>query len=110
MKNLKSALSFILILLMTGCASQHSGYSAANQKSNQPFTDSEITAKVKSSFISQKLFTKKDVAAMTIHVETTNGVVYLTGTAENQAEARNAVRIARSVQGVVDVEPRISIR
>ena len=77
--------------------------------SQQPFTDTLITAKVKGMFIQQKLFGDKDVAAMTIQVETNNGVVTLGGTADNQAQADNAVKIAKTVSGVKEVKSNIKI-
>lgn len=80
------------------------------KKSNQPFSDTVITAKVKGKFIAQKLFDNKNIDAMSIHVKTTNGVVQLTGKADSQQQANNAISIAKSVEGVKDVESRIQLK
>ncbi len=70
------------------------------QESTQPFSDAVITAKVKGKFVQEKLFGDKPVAVTDITVETKEGVVYLSGTVDNRALAKNAVRIAKSVEGV----------
>lgn len=79
------------------------------KESKQPFTDTAITAKVKGTFIREKLFGDKDVSVMNVNVETTNGVVYLTGTVDTKAEADNAVKLAKSVSGVKSVESKIQV-
>jgi len=76
----------------------------------QPVTDSYITAKVKGTFIKEKLFGDQDTAVSSIHVETKNGVVMLTGTANNQMQATNAENLAKSVKGVVKVENKIIVK
>lgn len=80
---------------------------AANLKvkdSQQPFTDMMITAKIKGLFIREKVFGGQDIAALNIGVETNNGVVYLTGTIDNQEQLKNAINIIQGVQGVKKVE------
>lgn len=72
--------------------------------------DAVITAKVKGKFIQEKLFKDKKVAVITVSVETTNGVVHLSGTVDNQAEANNAVTIAKSVKGVKSVKSTIKVQ
>lgn len=76
--------------------------------STQPFADLAITAKVKGMFIREKL-TGKDIPAISISVETTNGVVYLSGTVSNQAQIDNAISIAKTISGVKNVESTIKI-
>jgi len=78
--------------------------------SQQPYTDTLITAKVKGMFIQKKLFSNKDIAAMSISVETNNGVVTLSGTADNQAQINNAIKIAKSIKGVNDVKSTVAIQ
>lgn len=80
-----------------------SAYVPVVRSSGQLATDSAITAKVKSAFIKEKLF-GSDVAAMSIRVETINGVVYLSGTADSREQVRNAIRIAKSIKGVRHVD------
>jgi len=77
--------------------------------SQQPVSDAVITAKIKGIFLQQKLFGDKDVAVMSIKVETNDGVVSLSGTADTQAQISNAIRLARSISGVKDVKSTIQI-
>jgi hyperosmotically inducible protein len=79
------------------------------KSSKQPFTDTLITSKIKGIFIKEKLFSKEDIAAVKIHVETRNGVVYLTGTADNTVQADNAVKLAGSVTGVTKVKSTVKV-
>jgi hyperosmotically inducible protein len=80
------------------------------KESKHPFSDTAITAKIKGKYIKEKLFGKKDVAAMAISVETNDGVVSLSGDADSQQQADNAVKIAKSVSGVKNVESRIEVK
>jgi hyperosmotically inducible protein len=77
--------------------------------SQHPLDDSAITAKVKGMFIQKKLFSNTDISAMTISVETNNGVVSLSGTAESEQQINNAINITRSVKGVKSVNSTIKI-
>ena len=77
--------------------------------SKQPFADMLITSKIKGLYIQEKLFGTKDISAMSIHVETKDGDVYLTGNTENQMQADNAVSIAKSVSGVKSVKSDIKL-
>lgn len=77
--------------------------------SKQPFADMLITSKIKGLYIQEKLFGEKDISAMSIHVETKDGDVYLTGTADNQKQADNVISIAKSVSGVKSVKSDIKI-
>jgi hyperosmotically inducible protein len=78
------------------------------KKSTQPFTDLVITAKVKGTFIREKLFDDKDLSSQ-VKVETKNGVVYLSGTAGTAAQAQNAIKLTQSVSGVTRVESSIKV-
>lgn len=80
------------------------------KESTQPFTDTVITAKIKGAFIREQLFGSKDVPVMSITVNTTNGTVYLTGTADSQAQADEAVTIAKSINGVTDVQTKVEVK
>lgn len=79
------------------------------KESDKPLKDDIITAKIKGLYIQQKLFGDKDVAAMGIKVETNDGVVTLSGSADNQVQADNAVSIAKSVAGVKEVKSNIKV-
>ncbi|MBV8802896.1 MAG: BON domain-containing protein, partial [Gammaproteobacteria bacterium] len=74
-----------------------------------PLTDTYITAKVKGLFIREKLFGKKDIAAINISVETKNGIVYLSGRVDNNDQIKNAIAIIKkSVPDVQGVEYSVS--
>lgn len=70
-----------------------------SRSSNQPLTDSYITAKVKGMFIQDKLF-GSNVPITGISVTTKNGTVYLGGTVSNRRIASRAVSLAKQVDGV----------
>lgn len=80
------------------------------ESSKQPFTDAMLTAKVKGIFLREKLFGPSEMPVMNIHVETKNGMIYLTGTAENTAQANKAKALAQSVKGVKSVKSSLIIK
>jgi len=80
------------------------------KKSKHNMSDTVITAKVKGMYMREKVFGDKDISVMGVSVETTNGIVYLTGTVENQAEADNAVKYAKLVNGVKKVESKLVVK
>ena len=68
-------------------------------------SDTVITTKVKAEFAKDKL-----VSASYIKVETdSNGLVQLSGTAKTQAEADQAVALAKNVKGVTAVKSDIVV-
>jgi hyperosmotically inducible protein len=78
------------------------------KESKTPFEDMATTAKIKGLFIKEKLFGDKDIAAINISVETNNGVVYLTGDVDNNAQIENAIKIIKQdVKGIKKVEYRV---
>jgi hyperosmotically inducible periplasmic protein len=68
-------------------------------------SDATITAAVKAKFAKDKT-----VDASNIDVDTKNNNVTLNGTVKSQAEADQAVALARSVEGVKDVTPRLTVQ
>lgn len=78
------------------------------KKSKQPISDMIITAKIKGMLVREKLFNDKEAPA-NVSVETSNGVVYLSGTVINVAQAQTAVKLAQSVSGVTRVESTIKV-
>ncbi len=80
------------------------------QMSNHPVADSMVTAKVKGAFMREKLFGDNPIAAISIHAETKDGVVFLTGTADNAAQAENAEKLAKTVNGVTRVESTVKVK
>ena len=93
-------LTGVLILGLAGCANTGSG-----QKTGAHVDDSWITTKVKSEMIADN-----DVKAQNINVDTVNGVVTLTGTAETWQESNKAAEIARGIHGVTTVENDIRVQ
>jgi len=93
-------LAGVLILGLAGCASSGTG-----QKTGAYVDDSWITTKVKSEMIANS-----DVKAHNINVDTTKGVVTLTGTAKTWQESNKAAEIARGIKGVTGVENDIRVQ
>lgn len=79
------------------------------KKGHLSFTDLAISAKIKGSFIREKLFGDKDTSKMPIAIETKDGIVHLTGTVETPQEAEKAFKIAKSVSDVKAVDSKIRI-
>jgi hyperosmotically inducible protein len=88
----------VLILGLAGCAN-------TGEKTGAYVDDSWITAKVKSDMIANK-----DVSARNIGVNTTRGVVTLTGTAATAHESNKVAEIARGVAGVKAVANEILVQ
>lgn len=76
--------------------------------SQHPFSDTVITAKVKGEFIKAKLFGEK-IAPMSIHVETKDGIVYLSGNAKSQNQIDNAIGLAKKVKNVKEVQSKVTL-
>lgn len=72
---------------------------AADADSSQPVSDTWITTKVKSSLLADS-----DVSGTKIEVDTVDGVVFLTGNVESQAQVDEAKRIAAEIDGVGKVD------
>ena len=89
---------FVLIAGLAGCAN-------SGEKSGTYVDDSWITSKVKSEMVADK-----SVKARDISVNTTKGVVTLSGTADSWDESNKAAEIARKVKGVTMVENDIRVR
>jgi osmotically-inducible protein OsmY len=101
MKNVVSGKLVVMSVLIAGLA----GCAGSGQKSGAYVDDSWITTKVKSEMIANN-----DVAARNISVNTSKGVVTLTGTAATAQEANKAAEIARGIEGVKAVENDIRVQ
>jgi hyperosmotically inducible protein len=66
--------------------------------------DASITSAVKMKFANDEL-----VTASNINVDTEKGGVTLTGTVASQAELNRAMQLARTVNGVNSVHPKLTI-
>ncbi|MEH2920587.1 molecular chaperone OsmY [Samsonia erythrinae] len=78
--------------------------SSANKASGY-MSDSAITAKVKSALLEDKSITSSDIS-----VETSNGVVTLSGFVGSQALGTHAVDIATKVDGVKSVSDKLQVK
>ena len=67
--------------------------------------DATITTQIKGRFVESKA-----VDAASIHIETLNGTVLLSGFAKSQAERSTAESLARNVNGVKSVRNEIVVR
>src|SRR3954471_16500835 len=77
---------------------------AAAHKSAAVLSDAEITSAVKT-----KLLADKTVGGLKIDVDTTDGVVTLTGPVATAAEHSQALRIARNTKGVKHVTDKLTV-
>lgn len=67
--------------------------------------DSSITAKVKAALVDHESIKSTDIS-----VKTDNKVVTLSGFVESQAQAEQAVSVAKSVEGVASVSDKLHVR
>jgi hyperosmotically inducible periplasmic protein len=97
---LAAAITAIVLIGASGCA-----VTRGQETVGAYVDDTSITTAVKSRFVGNK-----DVDASSIHVETLNGTVMLSGFAKNEAERATAGAIARDVSGVKTVKNEIVVR
>lgn len=97
---LAATVAAVALLTATGCA-----VTRGQETVGAYVDDASITAAVKGRFVDNK-----DVDAASIHVETLNGSVMLSGFAKNATEKATAERIARDVKGVKAVKNEIAVR
>lgn len=93
------ALTSIAFTVLPGCA-----VTRDQSTVGEYVDDAGITTRIKARFVENK-----QVDATSIHVETLNGVVQLSGFAKNQQERDSAESIARNTKGVKSVKNEISI-
>jgi hyperosmotically inducible periplasmic protein len=77
-----------------------------DEPSQQPVTDAYITAKVKGMLVREKLV-NGNMSVYPIKVETKDGVVNLSGKADNKQQAQRAVSLAKQVDGVMQVNSTV---
>jgi osmotically-inducible protein OsmY len=97
---LAATIAAVALLTATGCA-----VTRGQETVGAYVDDASITTAVKGRFIDNK-----DVDAASIHVETLNGTVMLSGFAKSVNEKATAERIARDVKGVKAVKNEIAVR
>lgn len=98
--SLTAAVAAVILLTAPGCAVTRGQESVGSY-----VDDATITTTIKSRFVENR-----QVDAASIHVETLNGTVILSGFAKNGDERSTAERIAREVNGVRSVRNEIAVR
>jgi osmotically-inducible protein OsmY len=90
---------FVAVLLVSspGCASTST--SPEQQTSGGYFSDSALTAKVKTA-----IFNEPSLKVADINVETNKSTVQLSGFVNSRADMTKAVEVARAVSGVTSVK------
>jgi hyperosmotically inducible protein len=76
----------------------------AADKTGEVLTDAAITSEVKTKFLAEP-----GVSGLAINVDTTNGVVTLTGMVKSQAEVNKAMMVARNSKGVKRVVNHLKV-
>ena len=103
MSPLRSAvlmLSIVFVAVATGCATPW-----ANESAKLENQDSDSAVRIKAALIAEP-----GLAGSAIDVEIEDGEAVLTGFVETEAQARQAVRLARGQQGVSTVINRIVVK
>jgi osmotically-inducible protein OsmY len=75
------------------------------EKTGEYLSDSALTAKVKTALLEEK-----NLKSLGIKVESTDGVVTLSGTVPSPEAIREAGEVAKSVNGVKDVHNAIELK
>jgi osmotically-inducible protein OsmY len=83
----------LVALMLVGCATTPS-----RESTGASINDAAITAKEQSSFGADPL-----VSASAISVETTDGVVHLSGTVGNEQARHRAIQLTQGVAGVKEI-------
>ena len=111
LKRISVAFCGLAVVLMTaGAASAQTAHKAkvktenAASKTATVMTDAEITTAVKTKFLADK-----KVSGLNINVDTSNGVVTLTGPVASAAEKAQALRLAKHTHGVKRVISKLTI-
>jgi hyperosmotically inducible periplasmic protein len=84
------------LLMFIGCAA-----TSSRDSTGESGEDAAITARVQSSFIADPL-----VSASAIGVQTTQGVVHLSGTVKSEQERYRAIQLVQGVAGVKEIVVR----
>lgn len=90
----------IVVVTMLGCAGSRTQKSAGDV-----IDDGVIGAKVKTALLADE-----EVSGLQVEVETFKGIVQLSGFVDTAAQANKAEQIARGVQGVKEVQNKLSIK
>lgn len=87
------AVGVMAMLMLVGCAT-----TSSRESTGEFLDDAAITTQVKSSLVADPL-----LSASAISVETTQGVVHLTGTVKSEQERHRAIQLVQGVAGVREI-------
>jgi osmotically-inducible protein OsmY len=93
------------IFLLGGCASDQPDKPMPGQQAGNLLDDSYLTTAVKT-----KLLGDISLKSFDVHVVTRNRIVTLSGTLPSDALRDEAVRVAKSVDGVVNVVSNLEVK
>jgi osmotically-inducible protein OsmY len=79
-------------------------FAACGKTVGETIDDATITARVKTALLNDP-----QVGGMKIDVDTTQGVVTMSGVVKSQAEATRAMELARQASGVKDVKSTLQV-
>ena len=79
------------------------------QDGNIPSIDSAITARIRGIYSKEKVLGSEPNSITFIQVETSEGIVYLTGKIDTKAQEEKAERLAKSIKGVKAVKSKLNI-
>jgi hyperosmotically inducible protein len=79
-------------------------FAACSKAVDETIDDATITAQVKTALLNDP-----QVGAMKIDVDTTLGVVTMSGIVKSQADAARVIQLARQARGVKDVKSTLQI-
>ena len=99
----------MLALALAGCASAPGGIGSGNtatgtRTAGQAVDDATIGTKLKAALVADK-----ELSALKVNVDTTQGNVKLRGEVKNLAQWRRAAELARSIEGVKSVDNQLVI-
>ncbi len=100
MSRFKLIISFLLVMLIAGCAG-----GTTHESTGEFLDDSVLTTKVKTSILGDSR-----LKSLQITVETFKGVVQLSGFVDSAAAATRAVELARTVKGVKTVNNSLIVK
>ena len=103
-KKLALPVMMIVAVLAAGCSSMGGSQDAPKKSAGQIVDDAVITSKVKAALLADP-----DISGLKINVDTAKGKVTLKGEVKTLSLWRKAASLARSVDGVQDVDNQLVI-
>lgn len=97
---LRFLVSFLIIAALAGCAGTQK-----SESTGEYIDDSVLTTKVKAS-----IFGDSKLKVLQIDVETFKGIVQLSGFVDSQEAVERAVKLARTVRGVKQVNNSLIVK